>query len=230
MKGKIKLKFLLFAIIVIVIALLPEKVSAYVEGQLTYEISTDGVRITDCEEDATNIEIPSMLQGRPVTKIAEEAFYNCTNLETVIIPEGVKSIEREAFSNCNSLTSIILPESVTSIGIYAFQNCNQLESVQLPSNIQGIAEGVFYDCSSLKNIVLPSNLTEIWSYGFKNCSSLEDIVLGEKLVTIKDSVFEGCSNLNSKRCYQSFKQSICKLYKSTRLNHITNSNRDRRHF
>lgn len=197
MKGKIKLKFLLFTIIVIAIALLPEKVSAYVEGKLTYEINTDEVRITDCEEDATNIEIPSMLQGRPVTEIAEEAFYNCTKLETVTIPEGIKYIEREAFSNCNSLTSIILPESVTSIGIYAFQNCNKLESVQLPSNMQGITEGAFYNCTSLKNINLPDNLTEIYAFAFENCTSLENIVLGEKITDIKTRAFQGCSSLKS---------------------------------
>jgi len=197
MKEKKILKFWLLVIILIVIAFLPEEVSAYVEGNLTYEINQNEVKITDCEETATSVEIPTTLQGRPVTEIAEEAFYNCTNLETITIPEGVKYIEREAFGNCTNLTSIVLPESVTDIGGYTFQNCSKLESVRLPSNMQSISEGTFYDCTSLREITLPNNLTEIWFYAFKNCSSLESITLGEKVAIIKNSAFEGCSGLKS---------------------------------
>lgn len=197
MEKRKNLRLMLFAIIIMTIAILPGKVSAYVDGKLTYEINGDEVRITDCEEDAVSVEIPSMLQGRPVTEIAEEAFNNCKNLETVTIPEGVESIGREAFYNCTSLTSIVLPDSVTSIGLYLFHNCNKLESIQLSSKIQEITEGAFYNCTSLKNINLPDNLTEIYAFAFENCTSLENIVLGEKITDIKTRAFQGCSSLKS---------------------------------
>ena len=58
-----------------------------------------------------------------VTSIGEDAFWNCSNLTAVNIPEGVTSIGNSAFYGCRSLTAINIPESVTSIGDYAFYDC-----------------------------------------------------------------------------------------------------------
>ncbi|MBQ5802307.1 MAG: leucine-rich repeat domain-containing protein, partial [Clostridia bacterium] len=64
-----------------------------------------------------------------VTSIGEYAFYKCTKLTSVVIPDSVTSIGNFAFSNCTNLTSVTIGNSVTSIGEYAFSNCASLTSV-----------------------------------------------------------------------------------------------------
>ena len=68
----------------------------------------------------TDIVIPSVFQGLPVTSIGEMAFYDCSELTSVTIGNGVENIGVAAFYNCASLTSITIPNSVTSIGEGAF--------------------------------------------------------------------------------------------------------------
>ncbi len=56
-----------------------------------------------------------------VTSIGKHAFYDCSNLASIVISEGVTSIRDYAFFNCSSLASITLPESLTSIESETFQ-------------------------------------------------------------------------------------------------------------
>ena len=56
-------------------------------------------------------------------------FRGCSNLKTIIIPEGVKTIEGQSFTNCSSLESVIIPNSVTTIEAFAFSRCNALKTV-----------------------------------------------------------------------------------------------------
>ena len=64
-----------------------------------------------------------------VTSIGYRAFYDCTSLTSVTIPNSVTIIEQSAFSDCSGLSSVIIPNSVTSIGWYAFQYCSSLNFI-----------------------------------------------------------------------------------------------------
>lgn len=64
-----------------------------------------------------------------MTVIGEHAFYYCTKLATITIPEQVTTIEASAFRSYTALTAINIPAGVTSIGAYAFEECTSLTSV-----------------------------------------------------------------------------------------------------
>lgn len=87
-----------------------------------------------------------------VTSIGEHAFYNCSNLASIVIPEGVTSIRDYAFYDCSSLTSIVIPKGLTSIGNSAFHDCSSLASITLPESLTSIGEHAFSFCISLQAI------------------------------------------------------------------------------
>lgn len=87
-----------------------------------------------------------------VTSIGEQAFYECTSLKSVTIPDSVTNIGADAFSHCTSLTSVTIPDSVTSIGYNAFDSCKSLTSVTIPNSVTSIGVDAFALCTSLTGI------------------------------------------------------------------------------
>ena len=129
--------------------------------------------------------------------IMQSAFYGCSNLTSIVIPEGVTSIGYNAFQFCSSLTSVVIPEGVTSIGYNAFQFCSSLTSVVIPEGVTSIGSYAFSSCSSLTNVTLPSSLTEFGSNAFSSCSSLTSVVISEGVKSIGGGAFSSCSSLTS---------------------------------
>jgi hypothetical protein len=78
----------------------------------------------------------------PVVSVGEKCFQK-TKIETIILPETIRSIMNNAFENCDQLTSISLPDSLTSIGTKAFSGCTLLESIKIPKNVSTISTRAF---------------------------------------------------------------------------------------
>ena len=95
-----------------------QKVLAAVDDSgLEYEELEDGtVEITGYSGEDTVLVIPDEIDGKRVTSIGSYAFFVCSGLTEITIPEGVTSIGDFAFAGCWGLTKITLPEGVTSIG------------------------------------------------------------------------------------------------------------------
>ena len=98
--------------------------------------------------------------------IADAAFFGCTSLTSVTIPNSVKSIGDYVFSRCSSLTSISIPNSVTSIGNTAFSGCSGLTSITIPNSVTSIGHGAFYGCTSLTSVTIPNSVTSIGGGAF----------------------------------------------------------------
>jgi len=98
--------------------------------------------------------LPSTLKNVKVLggNVNSGAFYNCTTLESVVIPDDITSVESYAFYNCNALMSVNIHENITKICEYAFYACNSLENITIPKNVVLIGNRAFYNCSNIKQI------------------------------------------------------------------------------
>ncbi len=89
-----------------------------------------------------------------VKTIGDSAFYGCSGLTNITIPNTVTKIEAYAF-NGSGLTSIDIPASVTNIGDFAFADCDKLTSITGMEGVENIGDDVFEDCS--ENLVIQTS-------------------------------------------------------------------------
>lgn len=108
-----------------------------------------GVELRRFNDNVENIIVPSEHNGKKVVAIGENAFSDCRNLKSIIIPEGVVYIGNAAFYNCPNLESVLLPESLTSIGTSAFNGCISLEELTIPKSVVKMEKNVFFGCLNL---------------------------------------------------------------------------------
>lgn len=139
----------------------------------------------------TTIEFPDSLR-----LIGGGAFAECTELNNLILPSGVK-IGHHAFSECESLTNIVIPDDVTDIGANAFTDCLSLVEIELPSNITKIEAGLFYSCVKLESITIPSRVESIGRNAFFDCTALTSITIPASVKSIEADAFMSCDALES---------------------------------
>ena len=95
-----------------------------------------------------------------------------TEVDTILIGEGVTSIAEGAFTAFRLVKRVELPQSLSVIGPSAFLSCEGLENVTLPDRVIKIESGAFVGCESLKTISIPGNTYEISADAFYNCFDL----------------------------------------------------------
>lgn len=146
---------------------------------------------------STKVEKVIIGANSKLKTIGDSAFYYCSELSSITIPEGVTSIGNSAFYSCSSLTSITIPEGVTSIGDSAFYHCRGLSSITIPEGVTSIGDSAFYYCSSLTSITIPEGVKSIGNYAFYNCTLLTSITIPEGVTSIGEYAFFKCSGLSS---------------------------------
>ena len=175
-------------------------------GTLTFEddkgdtaIISDYVGIYDNHVVTIPEKVGAKGAERNVIAIGKEAFYYCTAITSVIIPEGITYIGDYAFAGCTGITSITIPASVTSIGKGAFNGCSSLTEIKFAngSQLNTIGDYAFNDCTALSSIVLPEGLTSIGKEAFRDCEALTAIKTPASLKSIGDMAFYGCIGLNA---------------------------------
>ena len=134
---------------------------------------------------------------KPIKTIGYKAFYGCTSLTSITIPNCVTTVGEQAFTDCDSLTSITIPNSVTTIGEGAFANSTNLKSVTIPNSVTTIGEQAFRSCDSLTSITIPNNVTEIKYQAFFGCKSLKSVTIPNSVTKIGQSAFTDCDSLTS---------------------------------
>ena len=132
-----------------------------------------------------------------VTTIGTRAFYDCTSLTSVTIPDSVTSIGNSAFAGCTSLTSVAIGSGVTSIGYEAFYGCISLTSITISNSVTSIGTRAFYYCTSLTSVTIPNGVTSIGDQTFYHCTSLTSVAIGSGVTSIGNEAFYYCTNLKS---------------------------------
>ena len=141
-----------------------------------YTVNDDGTAtITKYNGNDALLVIPNEIDGHTVTAIGRAAFFDCTSLSSIEIPDSVTEIGGYAFSGCTSLASITIPDGVTSIGYSAFSDCTSLTNVVIPNSVTEIRGYAFSGCTSLASIEIPDSVTSIGTLAFSGCTSLVSI-------------------------------------------------------
>ena len=156
----------------------------------TYRVSVKNIRNLPNE-----LVIPSEYNGKSVTSIGNSAFYGCSSLTSVVIPDSVIYIGDSAFKDCSNLTSVIIGDSVTSIGDSAFIACDSLTSVVIPDSVTYIGDSAFKDCSNLTSVIIGDSVTSIGDSAFKDCSNLTSVVIPDSVTSIDSYAFQYCCKL-----------------------------------
>lgn len=129
-----------------------------------------------------------------VTAIGRLAFYKCTELEAVALPECILSVGVSAFEGCTALASLDLGK-VKSIGNSAFLNCTALQAVTIPDSVETMGVYAFSGCTGMTAVAMGNSLATIANSAFANCTALTDVNIGTGVMAIDVFAFSGCSKL-----------------------------------
>ena len=143
-----------------------------------------------------------------VTKITDQAFYNCGSLTSVTIPGSVNSIGNYAFSECYGLTSVHISDlkawceikfadyssNPLSYAQHLYMNGEEIKELIIPSDVTFISDNAFNNCSALTSVTIPNSVISIGKSAFNKCNSLTVVHISDLEAWCKISFSEGASN------------------------------------
>ena len=176
----------------------------------TYE-----VKARDLNNLPSDLVIPKEHKGKPVTRIAENAFIGFRNFRSITIPDSIKYIGKDAFLEAYAQMLYIYdvgnwlnivfenegsnPDQHYAMSIYIFldENSNEMTEIVVPEGITKIRDYAFARADTVTSITLPDGLIEIGEFAFTACYALKTINIPDSVTTIKPYAFYGSSNIES---------------------------------
>lgn len=193
-------KIITFIATVLSLIMIPYPIKAHAEENRSgfcYTIINGEATVTGFEGTPEIVNIPPTLEECPVTQVRDNAFYKCTSLKEIYLPESITQLGHHSFYGCSSLKSVSLPSGVSFIGMGCFSGCTALEQVKLPTALTILPDSCFRDCVSLTEIYLPQSAAAVEKFCFAGCESLQNIYLGEQIESIGSYSFYMCDSLES---------------------------------
>ncbi|MDE7086591.1 MAG: leucine-rich repeat domain-containing protein [Clostridia bacterium] len=195
---------------------------------LKYTLNKDGTSysVSKGTAEGKDIIIASEYKGLPVTSVGFNAFNDCSDINSITIPDSVTNIEGNAFSECRNLKSINIPDSVTSISDTALYGCIRLKynvysnvnylgnetnkytllvksknlnlnSYEIYENTKIIYGYAFYRCGNLESLTVPDGVISIGGDACSSCSNIKNITIPDSVTSIGGGTFRNCTNLSS---------------------------------
>ncbi len=127
-------------------------------------------------------------------------------LEEITLNEGTEVIYNEAFDECSNIQSVHLPSTIKEIGKWAFDHCTSLSKINFHSGIQYIGYGAFHNTAITEldlSVLSDSCVIESGSGGFRSlaafggCTELKSVKFRATEKAIPESMFYGCSALEN---------------------------------
>ena len=184
--------------------------SAQTINGLDYTVNADNtVTITGSDCGSGVVVIPPMIAGLPVTSIGAGAFFDCTVLTSVTIPNSVTNIGDYAFEGCSGLTAILvdaLNGAYSGVGGVLFNRKQtllvaypggKLGDYIVPSRVTSIGVNAFFSCFGLTSVTIPSSVRFIGAHAFESCSGLTSVTIPSNVTAIGAYAFSSCSGLTS---------------------------------
>lgn len=172
--------------------------------------------------------VPTSLKTVIITvggKIADYAFYNCSSITNISIPDTVEYVGNSAFSGCSVTYTtyenckylgnennnyVVLVQAIDKtaaeftihantkvIAGRAFMECTELTRITIPEGVTSIGKVAFRYCTKLKEIDIPNSVVSIGEYAFGDCEALENVTIGSGVVTIGKGAFSTCEALKN---------------------------------
>ena len=163
----------------------------------SYELSENGRTLIYWYGLETNIDMTANPELADVRVIADNAFYSQSALQTIVLPNKLRSIGYRSFGYCSSLKNITLPESLEKVGNNAFFSCSSMTRAVFLNPATTMGTNCFAWCSSLSDIQLPADLTALPDRTFAGSSGLTTLTLPAKVTTIGKEAFLQNYNLTS---------------------------------
>lgn len=156
---------------------------------------SDGVMITEIkrQEEFTSLVIPSVINGKTVEGIGDEAFSAIveSHAKEIIFPSTIRYIGESAFENIDKV-ALSFSGTVTHLEESAFENNPMLKKIKLGVGLESIPFCAFSFCSGLQAIDIPEGVTTVNENAFEACSSLRTVVLPASLTKLDNGAFDDC--------------------------------------
>ena len=132
------------------------------------------------------VSLKSIKLSENLTEIPAWAFEQ-TDLETITIPNSVKTIQANAFIECTKLREVKFGNGLLDVGVQAFLECTSLEEVILHEPLQQIHMYAFCGCKNLKFVSIPRTTWNIGTGAFSECPNLSDV---NDLASVPQDIFD----------------------------------------
>ena len=200
-------------------------------GDLTFTVLTEDGNSGTVSVKATSTEIsgkviiPESVSNNgivyTVTEIADQAFWKCSAMTSVKIPESITYVGSLGFKECTSLDSLVfpnddmkfsywyvcqgctnltyvrLPEHLTRLSYFMFAECENLESIRIPESCVSFPDYTFFRCYKLKEVNIPYGVPSLGMADFYECYELEHLDIPPTVTSIGKQTFTRCKKLRT---------------------------------